>query len=112
MYSNDLKRYLKSGPFSSDIGIANLHPSKRTHWVLYINESFVDSIACAPPQKLSKFIIKRNRHCLYSEYKKQGLTSKKDCFFASYCLYIRYLAKVSAIGLKSTVLYLYYQTIS
>ena len=25
--------YLKDGPFSSDIGIVNLHPSKGTHWV-------------------------------------------------------------------------------
>ena len=30
--------YLRDGPFSSDIGIVNLHPSKRTHWFCYINE--------------------------------------------------------------------------
>ena len=29
--------YLRDGPFSSDIGIVNLHPSKGTHWVCYIN---------------------------------------------------------------------------
>ena len=33
--------YLRDGPFSSDIGIINLHPSKGTHWVLYINEQFL-----------------------------------------------------------------------
>ena len=24
--------YLRDGPFSTDIGIVSLHPSKRTHW--------------------------------------------------------------------------------
>ena len=28
--------YLRDGSFSSDIGIVNLHPSKGTHWVIYI----------------------------------------------------------------------------
>ena len=27
--------YLRDGPFSGDIGIVNLHPSKETHWVLF-----------------------------------------------------------------------------
>ena len=31
--------YLGDGPFSSDIGIVNLHPSEGTHWVCYINEN-------------------------------------------------------------------------
>ena len=31
--------YLRDGPFSTDIGIVNLHPSKGTHWVCYINEN-------------------------------------------------------------------------
>ena len=31
--------YLRDGSFSSDIGIANLHPSKGTHWVCYLNEN-------------------------------------------------------------------------
>ena len=29
--------YIRDGPFSSDIGIVNLHPSKGTHWVFYLN---------------------------------------------------------------------------
>ena len=28
---NDVGIYLRDGPFSSDIGIVNLHPSKGTH---------------------------------------------------------------------------------
>ena len=31
--------YSRDGPFSSDIGIVNLRPSKGTHWVGYINEN-------------------------------------------------------------------------
>ena len=29
----DVGIYLRDGPFESDIGIVNLHPSKGTHWV-------------------------------------------------------------------------------
>ena len=56
---NDVGIYLRDGPFESDVGIVNLHPSKGTHWVSYLNENYFDSYACAPPKKLSKFIIKR-----------------------------------------------------
>ena len=94
------------------VGIVNLHPSKGTHWVCYINENYFDSYGCVCPKKLSKFIIKRNRHCLYSEYKIQGLTSKQDSFCASYCLYIIFLTNVLGIDFKSDVLNLYYQRIS
>ena len=100
----DVGIYLRDRPFSSDIGIVNSHPSKGTHWVSYINEKFFDSYGCSPPMKLSKFIIKRNGYCLYSEYKIQGLTNKQDSFCASYCLYIIYLTKVLGIDFKSAVL--------
>ena len=59
--------YLRDGPFSTDIGIVNLHPSKGTHWVCYINENYFDSYGCVCPKNLSKFIIKRNGYCLYSK---------------------------------------------
>ena len=49
---------LRNGPFSSDIGIINLHASEGTHWVVYINETCFDSYGCPPTQKLTKFIIK------------------------------------------------------
>ena len=62
-------------------------------------------------KKLSKFIIKRMGHCLYSEYKIQGLTNKRDFYCASYCLYIKYLTKVIAVDFRSAVLNLYYQMI-
>ena len=60
--------YLRDGPFKSVIGIVNLHPSKGTNWVCYLNENYFDSYGCVCTKKLSKFIIKRNGHCLYSEY--------------------------------------------
>ena len=97
--------YLRDGSFSSDIGIFNLHPSKSTHWVCYINENYFDSYGCVCPKKLSKFIIKRNGYCLYSEYQIQ----KNGSFCASYCLYIIYLTKVLGIDFKSAVLNLCYQ---
>ena len=70
---NNVGIYLRDGPFESDIGIVNLHPSKGTHWVCYINENYFVSYGCSPPKKLSKFIIKRNKYCVYSEYQIQKL---------------------------------------
>ena len=105
---NDVGIYLRDGPFESDIGIVNLHPSKGTHWVTYINENYFDSYGCVSPKKLSKFIIKRNGYCLYSEYQIQ----KNDSLCASYCLYIIYLTKIVGIDFKFAVLDLYFQTIS
>ena len=69
--------YLRDGLFSTDIGIVNLHPSKGTHWVCYINENYFDSYGVVCPKKLSKFIMKRNGYCLYSEYQ-----TKKMIVFA------------------------------
>ena len=54
---SDVGMYLIDGPFSEDMGIVNLHPSKGTRWVCYINEKYFDSYGCAPPKKQSKFII-------------------------------------------------------
>ena len=105
---NDIGIYLRDGSFKSDIGIVNLHPSKGTHWVCYINEKYFDSYGIVCPKKLSKFIIKQNGYCLYSEYQIQ----KNDSFCASYCLYIIYLTKIVGIDFKSAVLNLYYQRFS
>ena len=102
---NDVGAYLRDGPFESDVGIVNLHQSKVTHWISYLNENDFDSYGCAPPKKLSKFIIKRNGHCLYSEYQIQ----KNVSFCASYCSYIIYLTKVLGIHVKSAILNLYNQ---
>ena len=86
MSLKDVGMYLRDVPFQSDIGIVNLKPSKGTHWVAYINESYSESYGCSPPRKLSNFFIERNGYCLYSEYKIQGLTSKRDSHCASFWL--------------------------
>ena len=106
-----VKLYLRDGSLSTHIGIVNLHHSKGTHWVCYITENYFDSYGCSPPKKLSKFIIKRNGYCLYSEYKIQGLANKQDSYCASYWLYIIYLTNVLGTDFKSAVQNLYYQMI-
>ena len=100
---NNVGIYLREGPFSSDIGIVNLHPSRGTHWVCYINENYFDRYGIICPKQLSKYIIKQNGYCLYSEYQIQ----KNDSFCASYCLYIIFLTKLLGIDFKSAVLNLY-----
>ena len=108
MSLNNVRIYLRDGPFESDIGFVTVHPSKGTHWVCYINENYFDSYGIVCPKKLSKFIIKRNGYCLYSEYQIQ----KNDSFCESYCLYIIYLTKMLGSDFKSAVLNLYYQRVS
>ena len=108
LFLNDVGIYLRDGPFLADIGVVNLHPSKGTHWVCYINENYCDSYRCVCPKKLSKFNIKRNGYCLYSEHQIQ----KNDSFYASYCLYILYLTKILRTDFKTSVLNLYYQRFS
>ena len=73
-----------------------------------MSENYFDSCGCSPPKKLSEFIIKRNGHCLYSEYQIQ----KNDSLCASYCLYIIYLTKMLGSDFTSAVLNLYYQRFS
>ena len=73
---NNVNIYLRDGPFSSDTGIVNLHPTRGSHWVSYIHENYFDSYGITPPRKLSKLIIKQNGYCLYSEYEIQ----REDCF--------------------------------
>ena len=65
LHLDDVGIYLRDGPFSSSIGIVNLHPSKLTHWVCYMNENNFDSYGCVCPKKLSKFINKRNVYCFF-----------------------------------------------
>ena len=104
----DVRIYLRDGPFVFDIGIVNLQPSEGTHWFCYMNENYFVSYGNVCPKKLSKFIIKRNGYCLFSEYQIQ----KTDRFCGSYCLYIIYLVKVLGIDFKSAVLNLYYHRFS
>ena len=103
--------YLRDGPFSSDIGIVTIQPSKVVHWVVFINDKCFDRYGYSPPEKLSKFIMKQNEHCLFSENKIKCLTNKRDSYCASYCFYKIQLTKIIGIDLKTVVLSLYYQMI-
>ena len=58
LYLKDARFYLKDGLFESVIGIVNLHPSRVTHWILHIHESYFVSYGCPPPQKQSKKFYK------------------------------------------------------
>ena len=55
---NDVGINFGDEPFLGDMRIINVHPSKGTHWELFVHESFYASYGCSPPQKLSKFNIK------------------------------------------------------
>ena len=96
--------FLRDGPFSSNIGIVNLHASKGTDWVRYKNENYFDIYACVPLKKLSKIFIKREGCCLYFEYQIQ----KIDSFCARFFLFKIYLTKIVGIDFKSALLNLYY----
>ena len=65
-------------------------------------------LAARPAGKVSRFIIKRNGYCLYSENKIHG----RDSFCVVFCSIMTYLTKVSGTDFKSATLHLYYQTIS
>ena len=108
---SDIRIYLGDVPFKFDMGIVNLHPFRGTHWVIYIHECYFDSYGFSPRQKLSKFIVKRNGYCFYSEYKIQGLINERDFHCASYFLFTIYLTKVLRIDHKSAVLNLFCQMI-
>ena len=60
--------YLRDGPFSSDTDFVNLHPSKGTHWVCYIEDCYFDSYGCSPPKKLLNYLKNKHKKCIYSEY--------------------------------------------
>ena len=92
--------YVRGGPLSSDFRIVNLHPKKSTHWVCYIKETYFDRYGLVCPKELYKFIIKRNRLYLYSEYQIQ----KNDSFCASYCSYIISVKTVLGMDFRYAVL--------
>ena len=73
--------YLGDGPFLSYIGIVNLHPLKRTHWICYLNETYFDNYGVVCAKKLFKNNKKRNGDCLFSEYQIQKMIVFVQVFF-------------------------------
>ena len=39
--------YLRDGPCTTDAEVVNLHPTKGTQWVAYINQNYNDSYGCS-----------------------------------------------------------------
>ena len=93
--------YMRDVKFTTDSGIVNLHPTKGTHWVMFVTEFYFDSYGCPPPPNKLNHIKKG----IYSEYQIQT----DDSYCAAYCLYVLYLTQI--IGFKNAVLNLYYQKI-
>ena len=92
--------YMRDDKFTTPSGIVNLHPTKGTHWVMFVNEYYFDSYGCPPPTNILNHIKKG----IYSEYQIQ----KNDRYCAAFCLYVLYLTQI--LGFKNAVLNLYYQT--
>ena len=74
--------YLKDGPFSSNTGIVNLHPSIGTHWVCYINENYFDSYGCVCPNNLN--LLKNEMVIVYI----QNVKYRKMIVFVQVIVYI------------------------
>ena len=91
---------MRDDKFTTASGIVNLHPTKGTHWFMFINEYYFDSYGCPPPTN----ILNQIKKGIYSEYQIQ----KNDSYCAAYCLYILFLTQI--LGFKNAVLILYYQT--
>ena len=50
--------YLRDDTFFTKSGIINLPPTKRTHWVMFINECYFDSYGCPTPLSITILIKK------------------------------------------------------
>ena len=76
--------YMRDDKFTTPSGIVNLHPTKGTHCVMFVNEYYFDS--CPPPLNIMSFI----KNGFYSEYQIQS----NDSYCAAYCLYVLYLTNI------------------
>ena len=72
--------YLRDGNFSSSYVLLNLHPSKVTHWVCYIDDCCFDSYGCPALKKVLYYIKIKQKKCIYFEYQSQ----KNDSLCGSY----------------------------
>ena len=90
---------MRDDKFNTTSGIFNLHPTKGTHWVMFVDEYYFDSYGRPPPLNIMSFI----KNGFHSEYQIQS----NDSYCAAYCLYVLYLTNI--FGFKNAVLKLYYQ---
>ena len=48
--------YMRDDKFTTPSGIVNLHPTKGTHCVMFVNEFYFDSYGCPPQLNIMSFI--------------------------------------------------------
>ena len=87
MSLNDVGIDIRYERFSRDVGKVNLHPTKGSHWVAYMNQNYFDPYGLSPPEKLSKFLKNINGSCSSLKHKLQGLRRKR-AFFNQRVVYI------------------------
>ena len=87
--------YMRKDKFTTPSGIVSLHPTKGTHWVMFVNEFYFDSDGCPPPLNIMSFIN--------NGFNSENQIQKNDCYCAAYCLYVLYLT-TNIIGFKNAVL--------
>ena len=65
MKSLSFKEFVKNmdDTFITTAGIVNLHPTTRTHWVMFSEKFYFDSYGCPPPTKILNHTI----NGIYSE---------------------------------------------
>ena len=49
---------MRNAKFTTYSGIINLHPTKGTHWVMFVTEFYFDSYGCPPPTNILNHIKK------------------------------------------------------
>ena len=60
--------YMRDSKVPTKYGIDNLHPTKATHWICYIDMENFDRYGCPPPKVLTNFLVEKYRDCVFSEY--------------------------------------------
>ena len=109
--SNKVKFFLRDGPFISDVGIVNLHPSKGTHWVLYINKIFlIHRVVHYQTNCLSLMLNEMHFGCILSTNSKA--LDQKEMLFVLLIVHVYFFTTTLGMLKKSAVLYLYCQTVS
>ena len=76
--------YMRDDKFTTTSGIVNLHPTKGTHWVMFVNESHFDSYGCPPPTNILNLIKKRYLFRISNSDQRQLLCSVLFVHFISY----------------------------
>ena len=91
-------------PLKFGIGSVSLHPFQGTQWYYIFTNVVLIHLVFHHLTKLSKLFKKRNGCCLFSDYKLQGLVSKRVSYYATYCLFIFNLTNILRKVSKTAVL--------